>query len=91
MGSDVGCREASMRSLAAFMRAVSKKVALPLLSAVADDKLKMAKIEENYNGFIEEYPFDDGSQKQQAPTKQAAPQKAAVKEVVEQQIKQEPV
>lgn len=55
-----------MRSLAAFMRAVSKKIALPLLGNVANDKLKMAKVDENYEQFIAEYPFDDGAPKQVA-------------------------
>jgi hypothetical protein len=55
-----------MRSLAAFMRAVSKKIALPLLGTVANDKLKMAKVDENYDQFIAEYPFDDGTPKQAA-------------------------
>lgn len=76
-----------MRSLAAFMRAVSKKVAMPLLSSVADDKLKMAKIEENYNNFIEEFPFDDGTQKQASRIAQTS-QKAS-KEVVEEPAKEE--
>lgn len=52
-----------MRSLAAFMRAVTKQIATPLLATVAEDKLKMAKIEENYDQFIVEHPFDDGKKK----------------------------
>lgn len=52
-----------MRSLAAFMRAVTKQIAIPLLPLVAEDKLKMAKIEENYDQFIVEFPFDDGKKK----------------------------
>ncbi|KAI6191233.1 Cytoskeleton-associated protein 5 [Aphelenchoides bicaudatus] len=63
MGSDPNCRDASMRSLAAFMRAVTKQMATPLLSIVAEDKLKMAKIEENYDQFIVDHPFDDGKKK----------------------------
>jgi hypothetical protein len=60
-----------MRSLAAFIRAVTKQVAMPLLSAVAEDKLKMAKIEENYDQFIVEYPFDDGKKKVEAASTNA--------------------
>lgn len=68
LGSDVNCREAAIRSLAAFMRAVTKQMATPLLSTVAEDKLKMAKIEENYDQFIVEHPFDDGTKKKAVET-----------------------
>jgi hypothetical protein len=64
--NDVACREAAMRALAAFMRAVTKNIALPLLVPIAADKLKMEKIEENYEQFIVEYPFDDGTKKVEA-------------------------
>lgn len=81
-----------MRALAAFMRAVSKKVAMPLLAPVADDKLKMAKIEENYNNFIEEFPFDDGTQKQAPKTLAKTTNQQPAKETIEQpQTKQEQV
>lgn len=70
-----------MRSLAAFMRAVTKQIATPLLSIVAEDKLKMAKIEENYDQFIVEYPFDDGKKKAEAAsasnTNSSAPEQPA--------------
>jgi hypothetical protein len=54
-----------MKALAAFMRAVTKQVATPLMVEVAKDKLKMAKIEEYYEQFIVDYPFDDGTKKKE--------------------------
>lgn len=45
------------------MRAVTKQIATPLLSAVAEDKLKMAKVDEYYDQFIVDHPFDDGKKK----------------------------
>jgi hypothetical protein len=48
-----------MKSLGAFMRAVSKPLAAPLMTSVAADKLKMAKVEEYYEKFIAEYPNDN--------------------------------
>lgn len=56
LGSDATCREAAIKALAAFMRAVGKPGAMPLLVAVAGDKLKMAKLEEQYEQFIKEQP-----------------------------------
>ena len=52
-----------MKALGAFMRAVSKQAAEPLLSAVAEDKLKMAKVEAFYEQFIIDHPRDDGTKK----------------------------
>lgn len=45
------------------MRAVTKPTATPLMSTVSDDKLKIAKIEEYYEQFIVEFPFDNGMKK----------------------------
>lgn len=45
-----------MKSLAAFMRAVTKQGAMPLLSSVSADKLKMAKVEGYYEQFIADHP-----------------------------------
>lgn len=58
LGADTACREASMKALAAFMRAVGKPMASPLLAIVAVDKLKMFKIEEYYENFTAEFPND---------------------------------
>lgn len=58
MGSDPAIRDVAMKSLAAFMRAVSKPLAAPLLISVAGDKLKMAKVEEYYEKFVAEFPSD---------------------------------
>jgi hypothetical protein len=72
---DAACREAATRSLSAFMRALTKKVARPLLAPVAVDKLKMEKIEEQYEQFIAEYPLDDGLKNftESNPSKRALP------------------
>ncbi|CAD5229231.1 unnamed protein product [Bursaphelenchus okinawaensis] len=56
LGSDAMCRDAAMQALAAFMRAVGQQASLPLLSSVQGDKLKMAKVEEYYEQFVQEYP-----------------------------------
>ena len=45
------------------MRAVTKQTAAPLLSAVANDKLKMAKVDAYYEQFIIDHPPDDGTKK----------------------------
>lgn len=79
-----------MRSLAAFMRAVTKQTALPLLSSVADDKLKMAKIEENYEQFVAEYPFDDGKKKVETASASAAGFSSSSSTAPQQQITNEP-
>ncbi|CAD5225774.1 unnamed protein product [Bursaphelenchus xylophilus] len=71
LGSDPALRDAAMQALAAFMRAIGKQIAAPLLETVAQDKLKMNKVEEYYENFIVEFP------PQQAPPKPAAQQKAA--------------
>jgi len=55
--------ESAIRSLAGIMRALSKEIALPLLSPIATDKSKMEKIEEHYEKFILEYPLVDNSKK----------------------------
>lgn len=83
LGNDAAIRDAAMRSLAAFMRAVTKKSAEPLLTSVAADKLKMAKVEEYYDQFIVDHPFDDGKKKVEpsaatkAPPSQAKQNKTA--------------
>jgi hypothetical protein len=79
-----------MKSLAAFMRAVSKQIATPLLATVADDKLKMAKIEENYDQFIIDHPFDDGKKKTEtrsaASVKQTTVSQPIVNDVLEASV-----
>lgn len=64
MGSDPAIRDVAMKALGAFMRAVSKPLAAPLLTAVAADKLKMAKVEEYYEKFFAEFPSDSTSKGQ---------------------------
>ncbi|KAI6243739.1 HEAT repeat protein [Aphelenchoides fujianensis] len=58
LGSDANCREAAMKSLAAFLRAVGKEAGSPLLSTVAEDPLKMAKINAFFEQFIADFPAD---------------------------------
>jgi hypothetical protein len=58
-----------MKSIAAFMRAVSKQNAGPSLTALSDDKLKMLKVEEYYERFNADFPFNDGAPKQRAVQK----------------------
>lgn len=67
LGSDAACRDIAMQGLAAFMRAVGKPVALPLIQTVQVDKLKFAKVEEYHAQFIIEFP----------PVNSAAPAKPA--------------
>ncbi|KAI6205854.1 hypothetical protein M3Y94_00839700 [Aphelenchoides besseyi] len=47
-----------MKSLAAFLRAVGKQAGASLLSSVAEDKLKMAKVDEYYDQYIKDFPPD---------------------------------
>ncbi|KAI6210669.1 Protein kinase domain-containing protein [Aphelenchoides besseyi] len=58
LGSDANCRDAAMKSLAAFLRAVGKQAGASLLSSVAEDKLKMAKVDEYYDQYIKDFPSD---------------------------------
>ncbi|KAI6217477.1 hypothetical protein M3Y99_01765500 [Aphelenchoides fujianensis] len=59
LGSDANCREAAMKSLAAFLHAVGRQAGMPLIQTVADDKLKMAKVDEYFEQFANEVPKEE--------------------------------
>ncbi|KAI6232150.1 Cytoskeleton-associated protein 5 [Aphelenchoides besseyi] len=69
LGSDATCREGAMKSLAAFLRAVGKQVGMPLLGPVAEDKLKMAKVDEYFEQFASEVPKEETTQSTSTETK----------------------